>query len=217
MASPGQFGEIIGRGLAEALVNTIISVFSELGQDLVDSVKRLDFKLMPGTFLPDKITGTDGNDLFYTGGGADTVRGGAGSDVIFAEKGDDVIDGGTGSDFMSGGSGKDRFVFALASLQGGDRDILIDAAAGDRIDFDSAAETALRIGGTSLTALTGDTAMPTALVAGMTNIAIINGNIVIDLNNDGRFDADLDQEIVIPVGITLQYDAGRDWFQISAG
>ena len=217
MAGPGQIGEMIGRAVAEALVDATVSVFSELGRDLVDSVKRLDFKLMPGTFLPDKITGTDGNDLFVTGAGADTVRGGAGFDVIFAGKGDDVIDGGTGSDFMSGGSGNDRFVFALASLRAGDRDIIIDGAAGDRIDFDAAAETVLRIGGTSLAALTADTVLPTALVAGVTNIAIMDGNIVIDLNNDGWFDAETDQQIVIPTGLSLHYDAGRDWFQISAG
>lgn len=217
MAGPGQIGETIGRAIAEALVDATVTLFTGLGRDLVDSVKQLDFRLIPGTFLADRITGTDGNDVFFTGGGADTVRGGDGFDVIFAGKGDDVIDGGTGSDLLSGGSGQDRFVFALAALRAGDRDIIIDGAAGDRIDFDAAAETALRIDGTSLSDLATGTALPTALVAGITNIAQIDGTIVIDLNNDGRFDADADQQIVIPTGLTLHYDAAREWFQIIAG
>lgn len=212
-----------GQGFAQAFVDGLIDGLSQAangllasfeGQSLVDLINRLDFSIRPGTPFNDRITGSAGRDLVISGAGNDTVRTGAGFDIIFAGKGNDVIDGGTGSDVLSGGIGNDRFVFTQDALRAGDRDWIIDAGRGDRIDFDAAAELTLRINGLALSALTADADIPQTLVAGLTNIARFEGHLVIDLNGDGRYDADQDHRIVLPDATELRYDAAADWILV---
>ncbi|OYQ32420.1 hypothetical protein CHU95_16600 [Niveispirillum lacus] len=219
MARIEAFSEAVGQGFAQALLEVTVKslgdLFVGLGKAAVDGVRNLNLQPQMGTLFADRLNGTDGNDVISAGWGNDTVRGGAGTDLIDGGKGDDVLDGGAGSDILTGGSGRDRFTFALSDLRAGDRDVLIDIGKGERVDFDVAGETALRINGTALSALTADTALPTFLLAGTTNIAQINGHIVIDLNNDGRYDAAQDHTIIIPDGLSVRYDAGADWFVIA--
>jgi Ca2+-binding RTX toxin-like protein len=91
------------------------------------------------------ITGTDGDDWFYSGGkddnlaggkgedelhgggGKDTVTGGDGVDMLYGDAEDDIIDGGSGADQLFGGSGNDRFKgdFSGDKIDGGaGRDVL---------------------------------------------------------------------------------------------
>lgn len=219
MSKIESFSEALGQGFAQALVEVTIKtlgdLFIGLGKGAVDAVRDLNLQPQMGSLFADRLNGTAGNDQISAGWGNDTVRGGAGIDIIDGGKGDDVLDGGAGSDLLTGGSGRDRFTFALADLRAGDHDVLIDIGKGERVDFDTAAETVLRINGTALSALTADTALPTFLQAGITTIAQINGHIVIDLNNDGRYDAAQDHTIIIPDGLTVRYDAAADWFVIA--
>ncbi|MGQ3047895.1 MAG: calcium-binding protein [Niveispirillum sp.] len=214
MAKYDWIGEAVVNSITQVLVPSVVDLLADLGRDAVDAVRGLNLQPIPGSIFADKLSGTAGNDLFVTGAGADTIRAGAGTDVIIAGKGDDVIDGGAGSDVMSGGSGNDRFVFTSTALVAGDQDLLVDAKVGERLDFDAASESLLRIGGVALSALTATTAVPTFLQAGVTNVAQIDGHLVIDLNNDGRYDAASDYKIIIPDGLSLRYDAGADWFVI---
>lgn len=212
-----------GKGFAQAFVEGLIDGLSQAansllasvdGQSLVDLIDRLDFNIRPGTLFNDRMTGGAGRDLMISGSGNDTVRGAGGFDIIFAGKGNDVIEGGTGSDVLSGGTGNDRFIFTQDALRAGDRDWIIDAGRGDRIDFDAAAESTFRIHGVALSALTADTDIPDMLVVGLTNIARFEGHLVIDLNGDGRYDADQDHRIVLPDATELRYDAAADWISI---
>ncbi|WP_112663843.1 calcium-binding protein [Microvirga flavescens] len=70
---------------------------------------------------PEKITGSNGNDVLWGGAGADTFYGLGGNDRFVGGEGRDRLDGGLGNDTLSGGygndvliggKGKDVFVFA---------------------------------------------------------------------------------------------------------
>lgn len=56
---------------------------------------------------PDIITGTEGDDFLFTGGGEDLVLGAGGNDVIDGGNGDDVLHGGNGDDTLAGKAGDD--------------------------------------------------------------------------------------------------------------
>ena len=74
---------------------------------------------------PDReIRGTDHSDIIFGGGGEDTIDAGYG---------DDYINGGKGSDTLIGNGGLDVFV---ATINGGDTDIITDFAFGDKIRVD---------------------------------------------------------------------------------
>ena len=51
------------------------------------------------------ISGGDGADVIYSGGGDDTVSGDGGSDSIFAGAGNDTVIGGANADSLNGGAG----------------------------------------------------------------------------------------------------------------
>ncbi len=66
------------------------------------------------------ISGGNGNDTIFGGGGADNlsgdngndiVDGGAGNDTVSGGNGNDVLDGGSGSDLLSGNNGDDTAVY----------------------------------------------------------------------------------------------------------
>lgn len=61
-----------------------------------------------GTFLPDVIIGSPGDD---------TINGNGGNDIIFGGGGNDTINGGAGADTMSGGTGDDTYI---VNVQSGD-------------------------------------------------------------------------------------------------
>lgn len=73
------------------------------------------------------FTGTDANDEFNAGAGADVVKGGGGDDILRGGAGADDISGGGGDDRISGGQGNDE-------IYGGDGDDIINGGK----DFDKA-------------------------------------------------------------------------------
>jgi Ca2+-binding RTX toxin-like protein len=56
---------------------------------------------------PERTTGSAAADVFYGGGGNDTLGGGAGNDRLFGRLGRDTLKGDAGNDILSGGAGKD--------------------------------------------------------------------------------------------------------------
>ena len=92
---------------------------------------------------PDReLRGTDLSDIIFGRGGDDTIKGLAGNDEIVGGEGDDTIDAGYGDDYIDGGKGSDTLtgnggldVF-VATINGGDTDIITDFAFGDKIRVD---------------------------------------------------------------------------------
>lgn len=60
-----------------------------------------------GTDNNDYLVGTEGNDVFSAGQGADFVLGLGGNDLICGGQGNDTIYAGSGHDFTNGGGGSD--------------------------------------------------------------------------------------------------------------
>ena len=55
------------------------------------------------------VTGDDGDNWLFGGGGDERIRGGAGDDTLYAGGGNDHIHGGTGDDQLIGGFGDDTY------------------------------------------------------------------------------------------------------------
>ncbi len=92
---------------------------------------------------PDTLAGAGGNDLLIGGNGRDRLLGGADDDTLIGGQGADVLDGG-----LDGGLGNDHFVFDDGHTGVGvaNRDVLINFATGDTIDF-SAIDANSTVGG----------------------------------------------------------------------
>ena len=81
----------------------------DLGEVSLDAVKTCggSAPTLWGSFAPDRINGSDGDDVILGLGGADKLNGHAGNDLICGGGGRDSIDGGTGDDRLYGESGPD--------------------------------------------------------------------------------------------------------------
>ena len=78
------------------------------------------------------VNGTTLNDVLLGGRGWDSLFGGLRNDVLSAGDGNDQLDGGSGDDQLTGGAGSDRFIFSGREFGS---DVVLDFAAGDRIDL----------------------------------------------------------------------------------
>jgi Ca2+-binding RTX toxin-like protein len=78
---------------------------------------------------PEVIVGTDANERFMGGAGADNINGGAGNDMLW---------GGAGNDYLVGGAGNDIFVFnAKLGTDKTDRKVNFDKIADFNPTFDT--------------------------------------------------------------------------------
>ncbi len=82
--------------------------------------------------------GVAGNNIVFSGSGADNIYLGSGSDSINAGSGDDSIYAGQGNNQLTGGSGADFFNFYINPEDAASTDVITDfeLGAGDRIGFD---------------------------------------------------------------------------------
>ncbi|UVC10134.1 hypothetical protein IHQ71_05885 [Rhizobium sp. TH2] len=123
----------------------------------------------------------------------ENVLAGNGSDVIRGTTGDNTIEGSGGFDTMTGLGGNDTFVFrrlADIGLVAGQRDIITDFSAGDRIDFSALAGTEGQAGLDLI--FIGDDGFSGE--AGEIRFNVNNGGntiVQIDLDGDGQEDAKL--------------------------
>lgn len=168
------------------------------GGDRLDGDGGTD-RLAFGDFAAD--TNIDLGSKVTVGGSAEittlfefeNVSAGKGNDVIGGTTADNVIEGGFGIDTMTGAGGNDTFVFRRLSDIGivtGDRDIITDFTAGDRIDF------------SLLAVAEGQPALDLVFIgedqfngeAGEVRFKVNNGGntiVSIDLDGDGQDDAKL--------------------------
>jgi Ca2+-binding RTX toxin-like protein len=163
------------------------------------------------------FSGGAGNDVLTGRAGADALDGGAGNDRINGGPGGDLLSGGQGNDTIVGGSGEDAFLYSTTTLGSGDvaageRDS-IAAKAGDRIAIAGLIDE-LEIGGVTLNALSGNTALGSVLDANA-NIAFVGGSLLVDVNGDGAFNAAQDFQIAL-IGVSaITYNATEDQLQLS--
>jgi len=76
-----------------------------------------------GSRFDDTLKGIAGDDVLLGGRGGDSLSGGAGWDLLNGGSGDDTLDGGSGNDRLRGGPGADTFLFDLAVLNNGTKEI----------------------------------------------------------------------------------------------
>ena len=122
---------------------------------------------IPGAFIStntglNNITGTAGND---------TLNGGSTNDTLSGLAGDDRINGGGGADFLAGGLGDDIYTLPLTS--GGTR-IQDEGGGNDELNFIS------------------ENKLETSLIVGKIGMARNNTSLVVDINKDGKYEADRD-------------------------
>jgi Ca2+-binding RTX toxin-like protein len=118
-------------------------LFGEGGSDMLEGGSKADGLVggsgndrLNGRHGADDLYGQSGADRLAGGSGADLLSGGAGRDKLAGGDGNDVIFGDAGKDILDGGAGSDRFVFDVTDQsRPGHPDLILDFAAGDRIDL----------------------------------------------------------------------------------
>ncbi|MDB9515161.1 hypothetical protein PN499_28575 [Kamptonema animale CS-326] len=122
---------------------------------------------IPGAFFS---TDTDFNNISGTGGN-DTLNGENTNDTLSGLAGDDRINGGGGADLLVGGLGDDIYTLPLTS--GGTR-IQDEGGGNDELNF------------------IGEIKLETSLTVGKVGMARNNTSLVVDINKDGKYEADRD-------------------------
>ena len=145
-----------------------------------------------GNALGNTMTGGTGNDA---------LNGNTGDDVLRGMDGNDVLRGGAGRDTLQGGTGNDRYVYSSAAEAGlgAQRDVILDFAAGDRIDLsaidaDSVTRRDQAFGNTLVSDFTGARAQ--LKVSVFTDYLIVAGDI------DGNRLADFEIQLMGRTSIT---------------
>lgn len=106
-----------------------------------------------GNGNPNRLPGTELNDLLEGGGGNDTLPGRGGHDAINGGDGDDMIRGGDGNDTILGGGGADQLRGGAGddSVSGGDgADNIATGAGNDIVEAGRGADTIATGGGEDL-------------------------------------------------------------------
>ncbi|WP_449417544.1 calcium-binding protein [Phormidium nigroviride] len=166
-------GEIMSNTLSsEDIFNQLLSEiesgeddFEEETSDEEDDDSSSDS--IPGAFFS---TDTDFNNISGTGGN-DTLNGESTNDTLSGLAGDDRINGGGGADLLVGGLGDDIYTLPLTS--GGTR-IQDEGGGNDELNF------------------IGEIKLETSLTVGKVGMARNNTSLVVDINKDGKYEADRD-------------------------
>lgn len=88
--------------------------------------------------VPDRINGTNADDVYFGNPGLDVYHGRGGADEIYGNQGGDRLSGGSGYDQVYGGQGRDRIFGGPGNdtLEGaGNKDILTGADGADMFLF----------------------------------------------------------------------------------
>ena len=165
-------GEIRSNTLnSEDLFNQLLSEIESGADDSEEETSDEDddssSDSIPGAFFS---TDTDFNNISGTGGN-DTLNGEGTNDTLSGLAGDDRINGGGGADLLIGGLGDDIYTLPLTS--GGTR-IQDEGGGNDELNF------------------IGENKLETSLTFGKVGMARNNTSLVVDLNKDGKYEADRD-------------------------
>lgn len=123
-------------------VKTLIDAAGDsyhIGNLLDDLTMEADAKYdneLNGSFLGERIDGSDNKDTIYGNAGNDTINGNDGDDVLYGGVGDDVLYGGNGNDELYGEAGNNEIHGGKGDdiLSGGDGENKIYFSAGDGND-----------------------------------------------------------------------------------
>ncbi|MDR7037745.1 peptidoglycan/xylan/chitin deacetylase (PgdA/CDA1 family) [Methylobacterium sp. BE186] len=158
----------------------------------------------------ENLIGGAGNDTLTGNGGANTLTGGGGNDILIGGAGNDTADGGAGDDTYR------YLAAAFGSDVGAGQSDTIVATSGDHIDFSAGMEALLRLNGSTLAALTTNTAVGPSFSAS-SNIQFKDGHLQIDVNGDQIFTAGQDFDIALPGVTAVTYNAATDQFDFGTG
>jgi Ca2+-binding RTX toxin-like protein len=139
--------------------------------------------------------GGAGADALHGGAQTDFLDGRGGNDQLFGGAGSDTLVGGSGADTLRGDLGADHFLYnAVSDSAGSEIDIILDFAAGDRINL-AAIDADANAAGNQAFAWIGTGAAFTG-VAGQLRVVEESGNWFVQGDVDGDGAADL----VIQIG-----------------
>lgn len=151
------------------------------------------FREKIGTRKADLLVGTWERDLLIGKMGNDFLIGDAGDDRLEGGSGHDTLHGGPGNDLLYGGQGRDTYQWNAGDLDLGMHDRVFDDR-GSRLEFDALLLEDLLLDGKSLDSLSGRKIVGNHIDARNT-IAFKEGSLLIDLDGDGTFNADIDARI----------------------
>ncbi|HLO49904.1 MAG TPA: hypothetical protein VK211_15915 [Kamptonema sp.] len=155
---------------SEDLLNQLLSQLesgADLDEETSDDEDDSSSDNIPGIVIStntglNNITGTAGND---------TLNGASTNDTLSGLAGDDRINGGGGVDLLAGGLGDDIYTLPLTS--GGTR-IQDEGGGNDELNF------------------IGENKLETSLIVGKVGMARNNTSLVVDINKDGKYEAERD-------------------------
>lgn len=203
----GQAGETVTLDI-DPSIKTKLFVF-DTDADLVTGFKATKSVIVAG----------DGNNEITLTGSKNTVESGSGDDVIKTGNGKDSISGGLGNDTLEGGNGKDTYSWSNATMGAGEKNVVIDGK-GSQINLTDAIN-ALKIGGQALESVNkGKVAVGSTIDANNSVAFVTEGDkqfLQVDLNGDGKFNADQDFQIEIVGTNTIKgvvFNAKTDTFDL---
>lgn len=140
----------------------------------------------------DTLIGGNGKDELVGDGGNDELKGGNGNDALLGRLGDDDLDGGSGNDLLNGHEGNDTLT------GGGGRDLLQGGTGNDtyRLNANNAGGSTIidTNGNNDRLNLSGAT-LSLGLGEGKVGVERNGTSLVIDLNQNGRYNANQDLTI----------------------
>ena len=87
-----------GGGTADVFERIVFSTLETGNSIVADIAPSNKGTLFVGATGNDTVTGSKGQEMFYTGGGNDTINAGEGHDIILSSAGNDIFHGGAGND-----------------------------------------------------------------------------------------------------------------------
>jgi Ca2+-binding RTX toxin-like protein len=130
----------------DATGDTLTGIDGIIGSSFSDNLTGFDGQVTTGSDIytniffggggNDTLDGRGGNDELYGGADNDSIIGGAGDDRVSGDDGNDTVSGGTGNDTVEGGAGRDELFGGTGNdtVDGGaDNDTLEGGTGNDRL------------------------------------------------------------------------------------
>ena len=92
------------------LLENIIITSTKSAEGVIFNQLTVNSNPYEGSWLTEKIVGTNNNDTIYGGAGNDNIDGKKGDDIIYGDAGNDYLYGNAGNDTIYGGDGDDQIL-----------------------------------------------------------------------------------------------------------